>query len=395
MNVLVIGFNTRHIVCSARRAGHTVYSISNFADKDLEGCSEKSIIHDIKDVHNIDLNELIPSINALLPVDLLVMGPGFEHLGHWAYEIIGNDIPILNNHPDIIAKVSDKIWLSNTLKAKNIPHPVTSALDSLFTSHDWINGFPAMLKPKVGAGGIENILIEDPVDLESTLEKIGNNKDQFLLQEFIRGSVVSVSIISTGEKAVVIAVNEQLSGIPELTQMPFAYCGNITPYISKYNKKLCDISVDLAIDLNLVGTNGIDFIITDNGPVVLEINPRFQGSIDTIEKATGINIFKAHCDAFEGKLPVFSDYQCHCVKAIFFAPNKFYMNQKINTYLLKCLEQDTVADIPSEGVMFEKEDPVVSFIVTGTDRTEAIKKVKYLVNGLLEILEQHKRLMNI
>ena len=395
MNVLIIGFNTRHIVCSARRAGHTVYSISNFADQDLEGCSEKTIIHDLKDVHNIDLNELIPSINALLPVDSLVLGPGFEHLGQWAYEIIGHNTPILNNHPDIITKVSDKIWLSNTLKVKNIPHPVTSALDSLFTSHDWINGFPAMLKPKVGAGGIENILIEDPVDLESTLEKIGNNKDQFLLQEFIRGSVVSVSIISTGEKAVVIAVNEQLSGIPELTQMPFAYCGNITPYISKYNKKLCDISVDLAIDLNLVGTNGIDFIITDNGPVVLEINPRFQGSIDTIEKATGINIFKAHCDAFEGKLPVFSDYQCHCVKAIFFAPKKFYMDQKINTYLLKCLEQDTVADIPSEGVMFEKEDPVVSFIVTGTDRTEAIKKVKYLVNGLLEILEQHKRLMNI
>jgi predicted ATP-grasp superfamily ATP-dependent carboligase len=395
MNVLIIGFNTRHIVCSARRAGHTVYSISNFADQDLEGCSEKTIIHDLKDVHNIDLNELIPSINALLPVDSLVLGPGFEHLGQWAYEIIGHNTPILNNHPDIITKVSDKIWLSNTLKVKNIPHPVTSALDLLFTSDDWINGFPAMLKPKVGAGGIENILIKDPDDLGTALEKIGNNKDLFLLQEFIRGSVVSVSVISTGKKAVAIAVNEQLSGIPQLTQMPFAYCGNITPYISKYNKNLCDLAVDLAIDLNLVGTNGIDFIITDNGPVVLEINPRFQGSIDTIEKATGINIFKAHCEAFEGKLPAFSDYQCHCIKAIFFAPKKFYMNQKINTYLLECHEQDTVADIPSEGVMFEKDDPVVSFIVTGTDRTEAIKKVKYLVNGLLEKLEQHKRLMNI
>jgi predicted ATP-grasp superfamily ATP-dependent carboligase len=395
MNILVIGFNTRHIVCSARRAGYTVYSISNFADQDLEGCSEKSITHDIKDVHNIDLNELIPSIKALLPVDLLVLGPGFEHLGQWAYEIIGSNTPILNNHPDIITKVSDKIWLSGKLKAKKIPHPITSALDSISTPDDWINGFPAMLKPKIGAGGIDNILIEDPDDLGTALEQFGNNKDQFLLQEYMSGTIASVSVISTGNKAVAVAVNEQLSGIPELTKMPFAYCGNITPYFSKHNKKLCDIAVNLAIDLQLVGTNGIDFIITDNGPVVLEINPRFQGSIDTIERSTGINIFKAHCDAFEGKLPVFNDYQCHCVKAIFFAPKKFYMTQKINTYLLECLDQDIVADVPTEGVMFEKDDPVVSFIVTGTDRTDVIKKVKYLVNGLLEKLEQHKRLMNI
>ncbi|MBE0523468.1 MAG: ATP-grasp domain-containing protein [Methanosarcinales archaeon] len=390
MNILVIGFNTRHIVCSARRAGYTVYSISNFADQDLEGCSEKSITHDIKDVQNIDLNELIPSIKAFLPVDLLVLGPGFEHLGQWAYEIIGSNTPILNNQQDIVIKVSDKIWLSNTLKAKNIPHPVTFSLDSLSTPDDWTKGFPAMLKPRYGAGGIDNILIENPDDLRTALEQIGNNKDQFLIQEFIRGAVVSVSVISTGKKAVAIAVNEQLSGIPELTQMPFAYCGNITPYFSKHNKKLYDIAVNLAIDLKLVGTNGIDFIITDNGPMVLEVNPRFQGSIDTIEKATGINIFKAHSDAFEGKLPVFSDYQCHCVKAIFFAPDKFYMTQKTNTYLLECLDQDTVADVPAEGVMFEKDDPVVSFIVTGTDRIEAIKKVKYLVNGLLEKLNNTK-----
>ena len=71
--------------------------------------------------------------------------------------------------------------------------------------------------------------------------------------------------------------------------------------------------------LGLVGTNGIDFMVNKDGPKVLEINPRFQGSVDAVEMATGENMFQAHVDAINGKLRPFKIRQ-YGYRAIHFAP---------------------------------------------------------------------------
>jgi len=44
-------------------------------------------------------------------------------------------------------------------------------------------------------------------------------------------------------------------------------------------------------------------MLTDKGVQVIEVNPRFQGSIDTIELSTGLSIFDAHIKSFDGELP--------------------------------------------------------------------------------------------
>lgn len=67
MKVLVIGVNTRHIACSANRAGYTVYTLGRFKDVDLKVCSDRSVIHDMPDVHDLDLPELIPLFQDASP----------------------------------------------------------------------------------------------------------------------------------------------------------------------------------------------------------------------------------------------------------------------------------------------------------------------------------------
>jgi predicted ATP-grasp superfamily ATP-dependent carboligase len=384
MKVLVIGVNTRHIACSASRAGYTVYTLGRFNDVDLKACSDRSVIHDMPDDHDPDLPELAPLIRTLLPVDLIVLGPGFEHLGGWVEEITGN-VPVLNNPPNIFTSISDKAWLADKLKILNLPHPFTVSLDSLKTPGDWTGGYPAIIKPRSGAGGMENRLVNNLEDLTMTMAVL--ECGQYLLQEYIKGTVASVSLISTGEKAVAIAVNEQLAGIDMLTGMPFAYCGNITPYISEHNDWMRETSIKLAKELKLIGSNGVDFIITDKGPVVLEVNPRFQGSIDTVERSTGHNIFRLHHESFLGKLPVCGDSHCFSIKTIFFALQRLVVEKRGYDYLVQCHNEGTAADVPSEGTVCEKDDPVVSFLSDGNSRMEVVRQAEQLVSGLIDIIE--------
>ena len=385
MRVLVIGVNTRHIACSASRAGYTVYTLGRFNDVDLKACSDRSVIHDMPDDHDPDLPELAPLIWTLLPVDLIVLGPGFEHLGNWMGEITQGNVPVLNNPTHIFAKISDKAWLAEKLKILNLPHPFTVPLDCLDTPEDWTGGYPAIIKPRSGAGGMENRLVNNLEDLTMTMAVL--ECGQYLLQEYIKGTVASVSLISTGEKAVAIAVNEQLAGIDTLIGMPFAYCGNITPHISEHNDWMRETSINLAVELELIGSNGVDFIITDKGPVVLEVNPRFQGSIDTVERSTGHNIFRLHHESFLGKLPVCGDSHCFSIKTIFFAPQRLVVEKRGYDYLVQCHNAGTAADVPSEGTVCEKDDPVVSFLSDGNSRMEVVRQAEQLVSGLIDIIE--------
>jgi len=61
------------------------------------------------------------------------------------------------------------------------------------------------------------------------------------------------------------------------------------------------LAEELVLEFKLLGSNGVDFLASKKGPVVLEINPRFQGSLDTVEKAMNINLFEAHAGCFRGE----------------------------------------------------------------------------------------------
>lgn len=385
MNVLVIGVNTRHIACSARRAGYTVYTLGRFNDVDLKACSDRSVIHEMPDVHNLDLPELAPLIRTLCPVDFIVLGPGFEHLGDWIKEIIKGNVPVLNNPPHIFTSISDKAWLAGKLKILNLPHPFTVPLDCLDSHEDWTGGYPAIIKPRFGAGGVENRLVNNLEELKMTMDM--PDSGQYLLQEYIKGTLVSVSLISTGKQALSIAVNEQLAGIDTLTVMPFAYCGNITPYISEQNEWMCKTAMDLAVELELIGSNGVDFIITDKGPIVLEVNPRFQGSIDTVERSTGLNIFRMHHESFLGKLPGRMNSKCFSIKTIFFASRRLVVEKRGYDYLMQCYNEGMAADVPSKGTICEINEPVVSLLSEGNSRMEVVRQAEQLVSGLIDIIE--------
>lgn len=359
MKLLVIGNSVRSIVCSAKRAGYTVYALDNFCDVDMRSCADKAA-----SIANMDMKKIFGLVGSFGEFDGVILGPGFEELE------FDN---ILGNTTEVGKRVNDKLELAQKMLSLGIPHPETEPLARAAGLR-----FPLMIKPRCGSGGMRNITVKD----EDELAEFQARRDagEFIAQEFIRGIPCSASLIGTGDYARVIALNEQLIGDPRLTRLPFAYCGNVTPFVAQFKSEMVKYSEHLVQEFNLIGSNGVDLIQTENGMVVIEINPRFQGSLDTIEMSSGINVFDAHVRSFSGELPEPVKYMRFAIKNILYADMKIVVGERLSGRLNKCLREERAADVPEKGRKIGKDEPLTTLFGTGGTREIAARKLEKTVS---------------
>ncbi|ADE36686.1 ATP-grasp domain-containing protein [Methanohalophilus mahii] len=377
-DILVIGYSSRNIACSASKAGYNVYAIDAFCDRDLEYNTCKCHALMEEDIHEVEREEIVRIMdNFEKDFDGVVLGSGFEKIDREIF-----DCPVLNNSVRQMETVSDKKRFAEELQKIGIPHPQTHAA----TNPPQIDT-PMILKPAIGGGGVFNKIVTSADELEYQIDdicKAGNFKpEELILQEFVHGTGASVSMTSNGKQATAIAANEQLIGIPWLTNMPFAYCGNITPMQTPHENEMIEICVKLCKHFELKGSNGMDFIITEKGPMVLEINARFQGSLDSVEIATGINLFQTHVDAFKGVLPKKPKYQRWGGRTILYASQK---PVTISKQISEVFGRGRFADIPKSGYEAYPDDPVVSILAEGNSRNDVLGYMKEQAKMLHKIL---------
>lgn len=366
MKVLVIGNCVRSIVCSAERAGYSVYAFDNFNDVDMRSCADKTGYIAGKDEKKI--YELTRSCGEF---DIVILGPGFEDMEF--KNVLGNSI-------EVARKVNDKLDLAKKLRSLDIPHPETELL-----SHASGLKFPLMIKPRCGSGGMRNAAVKDEDGLGAFQAR--RDASEFIAQEFVEGIPCSASLIGTGDDVSVIALNEQLIGIPGLTRLPFAYCGNVTPFFTNFESEMIKYSRQIALEFGLIGSNGVDIIQTEKGAVVIEINPRFQGSLDTVEMACDINIFDAHVRSFSGELPGPVRYESFAIKNILYADKNITVNERLYGRLIKCMKEKRAADVPEKGRMVGKDEPLTTVIDTGRTRNITSGKLERTVNYIRELTE--------
>ncbi len=389
-NILVIGFNTRNVVCSASRAGYTVCSIDAFCDFDLQECAHASTFLECKTVqelHQLEASRINTQMAEFgLEFDALVPGSGLEMLDHDDFPC-----PVLASSPDAMQKASDKLYLSKRLEALGIPHPRCYSPEEL----DAIE-YPVMVKPISGGGGIFNRVARNRQELLAILEELNGlnpelTEQTVIIQEFLEGVPSSVSLLSTKNEALSVAVNEQLIGISWLSRLPFAYCGNVTPFRTDQAEEMEALAEELVLEFKLLGSNGVDFLVTERGPIVLEINPRFQGSLDTVEKAMKINLFEAHAGCFRGELPEKPKSNCFAARGVIYSERELFIDIKLMDLILR----EKSADIPSKGSIIELDEPLTSLFTCAPTREEAVLSLKRGVNRVKAFIEEQKEKIRI
>jgi len=380
-NILVIGFSTRNIICSGNRAGYNMYAIDAFCDHDMLECARAAIKLDIGEgfhAGNIKISDLCEMIDSFgIEFDAIIPASGFETIN------FPKNYPIRCNDQEIMKEVTDKSRFARLLSSLNLPHPQTYSLSEIGNIKS-----PIMVKPACSGGGILNRVLYDPGDLHSYLDSLNRmhiqlTEKDLVFQDYLQGIPASVSVVSTEDRASAVAINEQLIGIPWLTGLPFAYCGNITPLYTPFSDQMKNIAENLILELGLVGSSGVDFLITENGPVIIEVNARFQGSLDTVELSTGLNLFEAHMQAFEGKLPDEPLNREYAARAIIYGDR----NIEVSAHLHEKILENRSVDVPNTGDRVGPDEPLTSVLSTGNCREEVIREARSSVMFIRECLD--------
>ena len=184
------------------------------------------------------------------------------------------------------------------------------AIDNLYEkwqAEDPLTPLKLIIKPLIGVDCEDIVIIENIEDLTLDLDKIFKPGSRILIQEFIDGKDVSVSLLSDGVKAIPISFNEQFV---ELKNDKGTYVGGKLPYDNKFKDEAFEIAVKAveAID-GLRGFVGVDLLINNDEKDVysvylLEINSRFTTPYVGLKQIANMNIGKSIIDLKEGKLDI-------------------------------------------------------------------------------------------
>jgi hypothetical protein len=356
--LLAIGYSVRHIVCSGWRAGYEMYAADAFGDLDTRSCAKQYFALNPLQLHA----QLETLADIITEMDGLIIASGFES-ADFGFLTGKETNKIVGNAPSKMKLISNKAWLSSRLDELSIPHPLTYTGRELATDEAKAKEFdyPVVAKPSRGGGGTANFFCTN----ETELIRWAHELPDFVYQAYIKGEHASVSLLSSLRKTISVSVNEQLIGLDSLfASGPFAYCGNISPFITKLSARMCEIAEFLAEELGLLGSNGIDFVSTDEGPFVIEINPRFQGSLDTVELSTGLNLVDAQVNAVRGVLPEQIETKRYAAKAITFAKREGIVLEEFEI-------GRGIVDIPKKGRILKHGEPIATGIGIGTSRKDA------------------------
>ncbi|MBN1432842.1 MAG: ATP-grasp domain-containing protein [Methanomicrobiaceae archaeon] len=339
--VLVAGFATRHVACSAKRAGYEVHAIDAFCDQDLtwntKSCRTFEELDSLPGIINDSCKEIRP--------DILVVTSGAED--------ISVSKKISGSSRKKAGEFTDKKKIQNFFEENSINVP--SILPD--------NQYPAMLKPCRGAGGWRNTIVNSKVE-EDEFRSLWPDTP-YVRQEFIEGIPCSVSCIASAGRAKAIAANLQyLRG--GAGEKAFGFAGAATPFPSEYKDELMREAERIAALSGCTGSIGIDFILSDKGIYAIEINPRFQATLDIIEMSTGFNIFEAHINACRGILPELSPkHKKFVARKVIFAKRDLKVSDDMKKFYPK------VADIPWKEDEIEEGGAIMSVYGEGSTLPEA------------------------
>jgi len=383
-SILIVGFNTRPLAYSLKKAAYDVYAVDFFGDLDLYSNVKDCIIitkklhtnyNLIKDKYSnflarfaIDLIQKYPRVNYLL------IGSGLDdaykkremnlnEINEKKYKILS-----VNNGIEEIKEARNIENIYNFLKSKDYNVPLTYPFDEFKSKVQEIE-FPFILKKKTGSGGINVYKIENESQLSFfiKMQKIKDfNPSDWLIQEYVKGLPVSCTVISNGSECEVISINRQIIGLKFLNPpKEFMYCGNIVPaYLFIEDEELIsEISTTLTKELGLKGINGFDFVLKNHFPYLMEINPRIPGSINVSETVLDLNLLDLHIKSFDRTKWEYIEKKINLTKPKGFATKLIiFASKEINRNKVQQINQLENIHDKTEPKIISKGEPICTIL---------------------------------
>ncbi|MBI1345337.1 ATP-grasp domain-containing protein [bacterium] len=356
-HMLIVGCSTRAAAWSAVRGGYRPVCADQFGDLDLHAVAE-----------------VIPVTNypESLPDDL-------QHVqaDWWMYT------GAMENHPGVLrlletmtqlgrlfgtpsaslAVLRDPWFVQQIAKEAGLP-----AIECRTTHPTDAGASRWLLKPRMSGGGI-GIRWANANDHD-------NKGNTVYWQPFVSGPVGSAVFRVHDDTIELLGITRQQSGLRETGCMePFGYVGNIGPWPLNPRDLEGLLSAGRALQrtVSLRGVWGIDFVLTEAGPCLLEINPRYTASMELLEWA-----YQIPCLATEFQSP-----QITVNPQRQFGKRILYARQRTLAPDFSCgiprgstWSPPFFADLPHPGSVIEAGQPLCTVFATGHSADEVERKLQ-------------------
>jgi predicted ATP-grasp superfamily ATP-dependent carboligase len=342
---------------SAVRAQIPAYGMDLFADVDLQAicpCTKIPV-------------ERYPHRLAETAVMLAPPGP-------WMYT--GG----LENHPDVVDKLSrvrvlwgnpgdtlrtvrNPFWVSDLMRSAGLSMPETRPFHvGAPVDGSWL------VKPLASAGGAA-IRVWRGGRLPTRAGKGA------FFQKRSDGEPHSAVFFADGRDAILIGITRMLVGEPWLHAAPFAYCGSYGPIELPQHttKRVGELGGVLVNTAQLRGFFGVDFLLQNGEPWLVEVNPRYTASIEVLELGMEWNVFALLRGHFDDGLSVAELSRQHCGQMVDLSqPRPGSPRRVVAKAILFAKAEGTVwkgafrglevQDVPELGAPLKQGQPIVTLM---------------------------------
>jgi ribosomal protein S6--L-glutamate ligase len=268
--------STRSLSEAALTAGHTAEILDPFGFYLHIGGTGNHITYEGKPVEDFDV--IVPRLSRT------TARYGEEVVAH--FEWIGT--PVINRAKPIAA-ARHKFRSLRILAQRGLPVPPSLTVGSatfLENAVAEMGNYPFILKPFYGTHGRGVMLLDTPTSLTSAVDALCDLHQDYVIQPFIaEAGGIDIRILVVGNEA--IAAMKRSAPVGE-------FRANVHRGASGETVSLPDEYIDVAIRATAaleLEIAGVDLLQTNNGPVVLEVNP--SPGFEELESVTGINIADA------------------------------------------------------------------------------------------------------
>jgi predicted ATP-grasp superfamily ATP-dependent carboligase len=209
---------------------------------------------------------------------------------------------LLGSSSEAIALTSDKALLGAKWQRQGVPTPATAPR----TGQGQSMRYPAVLKPRDGAGSTATFLVRRPEELPACVEqaRAEERPDDFVVQDFVPGQPASVALLMgpAGSVPLVPAV-QHLSSDGRLR-----YEGGSLPLPTALAARAVALASQAAAAVQgLRGYVGVDLVLGDapdgSQDYAIEINPRLTTSYIGLRMLAETNLAGAMLRVLRGETP--------------------------------------------------------------------------------------------
>jgi biotin carboxylase len=314
-------FGLSHLAASSRQRGHRLCLLTRdratyWYELSQAGCRDVQVL----EVETFDAGRVLDCL-AQIPDLAGLINP----TDTWSLQSVSvaQSLGVPRQNPEAVRLVRNKARLRNVLHERGLSRSRAEVIDPHDAPRDELAAkleFPVIVKDVAGTSSRNVWLVRNAEELDAALTAAQSAAllgDRLTAESYFCGPLFSIEAISWRNETRVVGVTSRiLSSEPyfreEASSFPMAL-----PPAARARLDAWIVGVLDAISYT-DGFSHTEFIMTRDGPEIVEINPRLAGALvgESISQAFGINVYDAFIDMALGRRPALLDQELRPRKGI-------------------------------------------------------------------------------